>query len=72
MDAKKAKERYRALEECLEVIDAWRRSFSLSGYGLSPKPGYEAAFEREAENRRVVQEMMLDLMVNMKEEERHG
>ncbi|MBQ9720995.1 MAG: hypothetical protein IJV64_09925 [Oscillospiraceae bacterium] len=54
----RARERYWALSECLNIIEANVRSFSQNETGLSAREGYELAFQRERRKAECVREMM--------------
>ena len=59
-----AREKYWTLSECLNIVEATTRNFSRSENGLTPKDGYEKAWEREKRKAEVIRGMMREVRVD--------
>ncbi len=66
MERREAVLRYEALEHCLALVEALRRTFSKNGSGLVPLLGYEKAWAREDQIRETMQRMMRELRYDIK------
>lgn len=61
MQKEEAIRRYETLMECLTMIEAQVRRFSKNQTMMTPKPGYERAWNEENEKRAVIQQMIREI-----------